>query len=223
MRLILASESPRRQDLLRQCGIAFTAAPAQVEETARDSETPEETALRLARDKARAAARRLDSESALILAADTVVADGAQILGKPANIAQAREFLQRLRGREHRVITGVSLLRAPGGKEWTDVAVTRVRMRAYAPAELEAYLATGDGMDKAGAYAIQHPVFRPVDSIDGCYANVVGLPMCKVYALLEAAGAPPARPLPDGCRTGQACAFSNEMDDMRREPREMTR
>jgi septum formation protein len=210
MRLILASESLRRQDLLQRIGIEFNVAPAVLDETIRDGESPEQAALRLAREKARAVARKLGDERALVLGADTVVADGARILGKPADIAQAREFLVSLRGREHRVITGVCLLDA-AGMERTDWTVTRVRMRDYSPAEMEAYLATGDGMDKAGAYAIQHPVFRPVESIDGCYANVVGLPVCRVYALLEAAGATPGQPLPEGCRTGLACAFAGEM------------
>jgi MAF protein len=192
-----------------------------MDETARDGESPEETALRLSREKARAAAARLNGESAWVLAADTVVADGALILGKPADPAQAREFLQRLRGREHRVITGVCLLYAPEGGEWTDTAVTRVRMRAYGEDELEAYLATGDGLDKAGAYAIQHPVFRPVEFVDGCYANVVGLPVCRLYGLLEAAGIPPEKPLPEGCRSGKQCAFADVDDSMRRKPREM--
>jgi MAF protein len=223
MRLILASESTRRQALLRRCGIAYTAALAQVEETARGGESPEDTAIRLSREKARAAAGRLNGESAWILAADTVVADGVETLGKPADVVQAREFLLRLGGRDHRVITGVCLLRAPAGEERTDLAVTRVRMRNYGADELEAYLATGDGLDKAGAYGIQHPAFRPAESIDGCYANVVGLPVCRVYALLAAAGIPPRRPLPEGCRSGERCAFADWNESLRRKPREMMR
>jgi septum formation protein len=210
MRLILASASPRRRDLLRRVGIEFTSAPVDVDERARADEAPEVHTLRLAREKARAAARGLGGDGTLVLGADTVVADGARILGKPADAAQAREFLQSLRGREHRVITGICLLDTASGRAGTDLAVTRVRMRAYAPEELEAYLVTGDGLDKAGAYAIQHALFRPVESIDGCYANVVGLPVCRVYALLEAAGAPPAQPLPEGCRTRAACAFAEQ-------------
>ncbi len=220
MPLILASESPRRQAFLRMCGIQYAAVPARVTEIAQDGENPEETALRLSREKARAAAARWNGGPAWVLAADTVVTLGAHILGKPADAAQAREFLERLRGREHRVITGVCLLGAPNGGERTDLAVTRVRMRDYTPAELDAYLATGDGKDKAGAYAIQHPDFQPVDWVDGCYANVVGLPVCRVYALLEAAGIPPEKPLPEGCRTGAKCAFAKPDCSARREPQE---
>jgi MAF protein len=212
MRLILASESPRRQALLRQCGIDFEVVPANVPEVTRKGEKPEETVLRLSREKALMVARYLRKERAIVLAADTVVADGDQILGKPSDRDQAREFLDQLRGREHRVLTGVCLLETPGGVERTDLSITRVRMRDYSPEELETYVDSGDGMDKAGAYAIQHQVFRPVKAIDGCYANVVGLPLCRVYGLLEAAGERPARPLPEGCRTGGACAFAELSD-----------
>jgi MAF protein len=208
MKLILASESPRRRELLRQCGIDCEILPAPIAEDLRAGEPPDELVLRLARGKARAAAERSGGRAALILAADTVVADEAGVLGKPDGRRQAEAFLLRLRGRAHRVITGVCLLRAPAGTERTAVAVTTVRMRRYSDAELAAYLESGDALDKAGAYAIQHPAFRPVDSIDGCYTNVVGLPLCRVYALLEGADEPPAFPLPAGCRAGGPCGFS---------------
>jgi septum formation protein len=207
MRLILASVSPRRRELLRQCGIDCDVQSADIEEATREGEQPEETALRLSREKARAVRQRLKGRAAWILAADTVVADGSLILGKPRDERQAREFLARLRGREHRVITGVCLLHAPAEKEFTAVERTPVRMRDYSSAEVEEYLATGDGMDKAGAYAIQHPSFRPVESLAGCYTNVVGLPVCRVYDLLERTGRSPTRPLPKGCRAGGACGF----------------
>jgi MAF protein len=208
MRLILASSSPRRRELLRRVGIAFEIASSDVEETIREGETPEQTAQRLAREKARSAAIGPTGEPTLVLGADTLVADGNRIYGKPEDTAQARNFLERLRGREHRVITGICLRDAAAGREWTELAVTVVRMREYRPDELEAYLARGDGMDKAGAYAIQDPTFRPVESVEGCYANVIGLPVCKVYLLLEAAGSAPSVPLPEGCRTGRACVFA---------------
>jgi MAF protein len=207
MRLFLASVSPRRRELIRQCGIDCEVQSANVEEAWREGETPEATALRLAREKARDARRCLKGSDAWILAADTVVADGSAVLGKPRDTRQAREFLQRLRGREHRVITGVCLLHWPSEKEFTAVEITGVRMRDYSPAEMEEYLAGGDGMDKAGAYAIQHPVFRPVESLAGCYTNVVGFPMCRVFDLLERTGWNPSRPLPEGCRAGGACGF----------------
>jgi septum formation protein len=207
MRLILASVSPRRWELLRQCGIDCEVRSADIEESLREGEKPDAAALRLAREKAREISRPLKGSDAWILAADTVVADGSAILGKPRDAAQAREYLQRLCGREHRVITGVCLLHPPTEEAFTAVEFTTVRMRNYSPAELEEYLASGDGLDKTGAYAIQHPVFHPVESLDGCYTNVVGLPMCRVYDLLERAGSKPTRPLPEGCRAGGACGF----------------
>lgn len=207
MRLILASVSPRRRELLQQCGIDCEVRSADIDEGLREGEKPDAAALRLAREKAREVSRPLKGSEAWILAADTVVADGSAILGKPRDAAQAREYLQRLCGREHRVITGVCLLHTPTEEALTAVEFTTVRMRNYSPAELEEYLASGDGMDKAGAYAVQHPAFHPVDSLDGCYTNVVGLPMCRVYDLLERAGSKPIRPLPEGCRAGEACGF----------------
>jgi septum formation protein len=208
MTLILASESPRRRELLRRCGIDCEVSPVSIVEDPREGERPEETALRLACEKARAARRELGGREGWILAADTVVADGGDVLGKPRDRRQAEEFLLRLSGREHRVITGVCLLRISDGQEAVDTAVTGVRMRGYGPAEAKAYAASGDALDKAGAYAIQHPAFRPVETIDGCYTNVVGLPLCRVYALLERAGRPPDRPLPEGCRAGRTCGFA---------------
>jgi MAF protein len=207
MRLILASVSPRRRELLQQCGVDFEARSANIEETWRGDELPGETALRLAREKARDALRSLKGSDAWILAADTVVADGSEVLGKPRDTSQAGEYLRRLRGREHRVITGVCLLHSPSEKEFTAVETTGVQMREYSPSEIDEYLAGGDGMDKAGAYAVQDPSFRPVESVAGCYTNVVGLPMCRVYDLLERTGWNPFRPLPEGCRAGGACGF----------------
>jgi septum formation protein len=208
MRLILASESPRRRELLRWCGIECEALPVGIDEEPRAGEAPEGTARRLAREKARAALEKLDDRKAWVLAADTVVACGSRVLGKPRNRKQAEEYLRLLRGREHRVITGVCLLRSPGVVESVDTAMTGVRMRNYSPAEMSAYIESGDALDKAGAYAIQHPSFRPVESIDGCYTNVVGLPLCRVCKMLESAGWKPDLPLPEACRAGRECGFS---------------
>ncbi|MGB7538231.1 MAG: Maf family protein [Anaerolineales bacterium] len=212
MKLILASASPRRRELLRQCGIDCDVMPVFADELARADEKPEETALRLAREKARLALGRMGGRGGWILAADTIVADGGEMLGKPRDVKQAEAFLLQLRGREHRVITGVCLLRAPEGAETTELAITAVRMRDYSAVELAEYLASGDALDKAGAYAIQDPSFQPVGSIAGCYTNVVGLPLCLVYALLERAGETPDRPLPEGCRAGGACGFAQLPD-----------
>lgn len=194
---------------MRQCGIDCEVRSADIEEALREGEKPEAAALRLALEKARDVSRPLKGSGAWILAADTVVADGPAVLGKPRDAAQAREYLLRLRGREHRVITGVCLLRPPTEEAFTAVELTTVRMRDYSPSELEEYLESSDAMDKAGAYAIQHPAFHPVESLDGCYTNVVGFPMCRVYDLLERAGSKPIRPLPEGCRAGGACGFDD--------------
>jgi septum formation protein len=207
MRLILASVSPRRRELLRQCGIDCEVHSANVEETRREGETPEAMALRLAREKAHAAQGGLKGSDAWILAADTVVADGPAVLGKPREAAMAGEYLRRLRGREHRVITGVCLWHPPDDEEFTAVEVTAVRMREYSPAEMAAYLKSGDGMDKAGGYAIQDPSFQPVEFIAGCYTNVVGFPVCRVFDLLMRTGWTPLRPLPEGCRAGGICGW----------------
>lgn len=211
MRLILASISPRRRELLQLSGIDCEIRPADLEEICQEGEPPEATALRLAREKARTVSSALKGSDAWILAADTVVANGAAVLGKPRDREQAREFLLRLRGKEHRVITGVCLLTSPGGEEFTAMELTMVRMRKYSPVELESYLADGDGMDKAGAYAIQDPSFHPVESVRGCYTNVVGLPLCRVYDLLERAGCQPDRPLPVSCRAGGECGFGGRL------------
>jgi septum formation protein len=214
MRLILASVSPRRRELLQQSGIEYEGLPVSADELPRVDETPEALALRLAREKARLAFERLEGRAGLILSADTIVADGGQALGKPRDKRQAEEYLLQLRGRTHRVITAVCLLRSPGGEEATDIAVTEVRMRDYSRLEISEYVAGGDPLDKAGAYAIQHAAFRPVESIAGCYTNVVGLPLCRVFSLLEGAGEKPDRALPGGCLAGGLCGFAPFPDRM---------
>jgi septum formation protein len=212
MTLILASESPRRRELLRRCGIDCRISPVAIAEEPRPGEAPEETAVRLACEKARAALVRERGREGWILAADTVVADGPTMLGKPRDRRQALEYLMLLRGREHRVITGVCLIRLPDGRERTECAVTQVMMRRYSQGEAERYAAGGDALDKAGAYAVQDPDFRPVERLTGCYTNVVGLPLCRVYDLLREAGIPPRHPLPESCREGRTCGFAPQAE-----------
>ncbi|UCH86813.1 MAG: septum formation protein Maf [Dehalococcoidia bacterium] len=186
--LILASRSPRRRDLLAHLGVPFRVVVPEVEENGAPASSgqPEEVAETLALVKAEAVAR--DEREGIVIAADTIVVDGDTILGKPADGAEAAETLCRLRGREHRVITGLAVVDASSGQRVASHVVTAVRMRDYSHAEIAAYVARGDPLDKAGAYAIQDEQFQPVVSYEGCYCNVVGLPLKALLTLLRRAG-----------------------------------
>jgi len=186
--LILASASPRRQELLRNAGIEFVMQHAKVPEDVAPGESPEACAQRLARSKARAVFEQQPASQ--VLGADTIVVVGAEILGKPTDARDAARMLRLLSGREHRVITGVCLItpRQPP-KEDVRHETTRVTMNALTNEEIEDYIAQGEPMDKAGAYAIQGLASRWIPKIEGCYFNVVGLPVPLVYKMLgESAG-----------------------------------
>ena len=213
--LILASNSPRRKQLLTLGGWAFSCAAAPVDESVLPGEAPEAYVRRLAEAKARAALDRepgLPAE-ALVVAADTTVVDGEQILGKPVDPAEAQQMLRQLRDRRHQVYTGLAVLRAGDGQLHLDAVVTDVWMRDYSDAEMQAYIASGDPLDKAGAYAIQHAEFNPVARLDGCAANVVGLPVCRLAQAIEALGGAPASPLVQRCLAEgrQGCALFNRL------------
>ena len=195
--LILASNSPRRRQLIALTGLSFVVSAANVDESQFENEKPADYVLRLAETKARAI--QADAGQ-LILAADTTVVDGMDILGKPQDDAEAVAMLRRLRGHTHQVYTGVALLRVNDGLLLKELCVTDVPMRAYSDEEIRAYVATGDPLDKAGAYAIQHPEFRPVASMDGCYASVMGLPLCHVTRMLREMGVTPDTNVPAGCQ-----------------------
>lgn len=198
--LVLASNSPRRKQLLALEGWVFTVLPAQIDETPRLAEGPGEYVLRLAESKARAVASGLaGSPDTVVLAADTTVVVGNEILGKPADDAEAEAMLRRLRGRTHQVFTALALLRITDGLLLKDLCATGVCMRDYTDEDMLAYIASGDPLDKAGAYAIQHPGFQPVESLRGCYANVMGLPLCRAIHLLKQLGLPPPLDLPYSC------------------------
>jgi septum formation protein len=143
----------------------------------------------------------------VIIACDTVVALDGEVLGKPCDASEAIEMLRRLRGRSHTVYSAVTLLEFATGRTSTDVAETRLVMRTYTDAEMATYVASGDPLDKAGAYAIQHPGFRPVARYQGCYANVVGLPLCHLTRCLRAFRIEPLHDVPAACQayTGQIC------------------
>jgi MAF protein len=184
--LVLASASPRRRELLSLLGVPFQVRPVDIFEDPGDGARAEMAARRLAREKAEGA-RLLDNTSP-ILAADTVVVHAGEILGKPESSEHARAMLQRLRGRWHEVVTGVAVM--PEGRTSSLVrqATTSVLIRYLDDDEIESSIARGDPFDKAGAYAIQDPVLAPVDSYQGCYCNVVGLPLWPTIESLRKAG-----------------------------------
>ena len=198
--LVLASNSPRRKDLLALAGLLFEVIVSDADESLLPDESPRDYVRRLAVEKARVSSARTDA-SQVILAADTAVVNGGAILGKPADPSEAKRMLRQLRGRVHQVYTGIAVLRVRDGNLLTDVCVTDVPMRAYSDAEIEAYVATADPLDKAGAYAIQHADFQPVASMSGCYASVMGLPLCHVTRLLRQMDLPPGADVPARCQS----------------------
>lgn len=182
--LVLASQSPRRQQLLAALGLTFTVDAADVDETPLPGERPAALVCRLCQAKADAVAAR--HPAALVLAADTVVALDGALLGKPADPAEATAMLRQLCGRTHQVYTAVCV--ASNGESTARLSTSHVTMRPYCDAEIAAYVATGDPLDKAGAYAIQHPLFSPVAAWAGCYAGVMGLPLRLVSEMLAGVG-----------------------------------
>jgi septum formation protein len=182
--LILASNSPRRRELVTLFDLAFEFASVDIDESPCVGEPPEELVRRLSSTKAQIGAREFPE--ATVIAADTVVSLDGSILGKPKDAADATRMLKLLRARAHTVCSGVTIWR--GARQMSQVATTTVWMRDYTGAEIAAYVATDDPLDKAAAYAIQHDAFHPVARIDGCHANVMGLPLCHLYRALKAFG-----------------------------------
>jgi septum formation protein len=185
MPLILASQSPRRADLLTAAGIPFALASADVDETPLPDEVPVDYVLRVAKDKATLAGAP-EADGRAVLAADTVVVAGGRLLGKPATAGESREMLQLLSGRVHEVHTGVVLM--AGRREFSEVVTTRVRFVTLTDDEIQWYIATGEPAGKAGGYAIQGRASRFIDWIEGSWSNVVGLPVATVYRMLKVAG-----------------------------------
>lgn len=186
-KLILASASPRRRELIPLLGLPWEAWPADVDEGSIADSDPVVNVMRTAQLKASTVALRAPRR-AVVVGADTTVAIDDRMLNKPANQAEARDMLLSLRGRTHHVHTGITVINNGSDMEVADVATTEVPMREYSAEEIEAYVASGDPLDKAGAYAIQHPVFRPVLRMEGCYAGVVGLPLCHLTRALGKVG-----------------------------------
>jgi nucleoside triphosphate pyrophosphatase len=186
MKLILASASPRRAQILRDAGIDFEILPTGVHEARARGEGPESMTQRLAEAKAQAAVIKLGrlQEPAIVIAADTVVELEGQAFGKPDSAEMARDMLRRLSGKTHRVITGIAVVRLPDGLARIETECTTVRFATLTPEEVSEYVQTGEPLDKAGAYAIQGFGGRFIERIEGCYFNVVGLPLTRLYRLL---------------------------------------
>jgi len=186
MRLILGSGSPRRRELLAQIGVVpDDIRPPDIDETPRKQELPRPYCARMAREKAMAV---VADAGDIVLSADTTVALGRRIMGKPATAAEAAEFLLAMSGRRHKVITAVAVRR--GERLWERDVVTSVRMKRLSDQELNAYLATGDWQGKAGGYGIQGPAGALIPWIEGSFTAVVGLPLYETASLLQAAGYP---------------------------------
>jgi len=186
--VVLASASPRRSELLARAGVRFEVVPSSVEERRLPSEAPRDLALRLAREKALDVARRFPaSPRRLVLGADTIVVLEDSVLGKPADEEEAAQMLRRLAGRTHRVLTAVALVETDRLEPCSVCVESQVVMRAACEAELRAYVATGEPLDKAGAYAAQGEGRRFVERIQGSESNVIGLPIEETLALLHAA------------------------------------
>lgn len=193
--LILASASPRRRDLLARAGVHFEVAPADVDEARRPGEPPAALVLRLAREKALAVARRVGPAPARwVLGADTIVTLEGDVLGKPSDAEHALALLRRLAGRSHRVLTGVALAASEGLDMRTTLVESRVVMRRAGAAELRAYVAGGESLDKAGAYAAQGEGRRLIAAIEGSETNVIGLPVEETLTLLRGVGLAVASP-----------------------------
>lgn len=195
--MILASNSPRRKALFSLFGMPFTVKPSDVDESRQSMEAPVAYVRRLACEKAVAAAQE---QSGWVIGADTIVVDGDELLGKPTDPADARRMLRQLRGRTHQVYTGIAIHNSLTGQSFDTVCCTQVPMREYTEEEIDGYIATGDPMDKAGAYAIQHAGFHPVIGMSGCYASVMGLPLCHLVIGFTRLGLDVSEDIPARCQ-----------------------
>ena len=191
MRLILASASPRRAEVLRDAGIVFYTLPVHVDETRWHNEAGAHLVRRLAKAKVAGAAERI-AGAAIVIGADTAVVVDSDVLGKPAAVLDARDMLRRLSGRVHEVITGLEFIRLPDRTTRSEQEITRVTFAPLSDEEIDAYVACGEPFDKAGGYAIQGRGGRFVTRVEGCYFNVVGLPLSRMSRVLAELGWRPA-------------------------------
>jgi len=188
---ILASKSPRRKILLRNLIDPFIVVNSEVEEQEIPGEKPPELVKRLAKEKALQGAANLSPNSlnnALVIGADTIVVDGEEVLGKPLDQADAARILEQLKGKTHQVLSGIALYDLSSGEIRTSLVCTEVEMREYTEDEIQEYIASGDPLDKAGAYGIQNRDFNPAPQFYGCFANVMGLPLCHLAVLMKEMG-----------------------------------
>ena len=210
-RLILASGSPRRRQLLSLLGIPFVIKVAGIDESRLYGEPPTELVLRVSQAKALAIRDARPDE--LVVAADTIVVLDGDILGKPPDPDDARQMLERLRGRAHMVYSGVTLWHPASRRMVSQLGESTVWMRDYGNDEIASYVESRDPMDKAGAYAIQHPVFDPVSRLEGCWLNVVGLPLCHLVRALARFGVCAPANVPGTCQafSQHDCSVSSEI------------
>jgi len=223
--IILASASPRRREFFELLRLPFRVYSTDIDETPRPNETPDVLVARLSATKAATVAQDLLTsvsgrngelaealETGLVVAADTVVVLDDEILGKPLDADHAKQMLNQLRGREHSVYSGVTVVEMESGRAAIHLSTTAVWMREYTEAEIEAYVSSGDPLDKAGAYAIQHPGFRPVARIEGCYSGVMGLPLGALVDGLSHFGVALPVDLATVCRgrTGHPCCRESD-------------
>jgi septum formation protein len=194
MKLILASASPRRAQILCDAGISFEITRANVDERRRRGESARIMTRRLAQAKAQIIAKKLGKKplQTIVIGADTTVEVKGELLGKPQSLAQARKMLRKLAGRTHRVVTSVAAIRLPDHAEVIVTETTRVHFAPLSAEDIAEYVATGEPLDKAGAYAVQGIGGRFIESIDGCYFNVVGLPLARLCRILSELGWRPA-------------------------------
>lgn len=197
--LVLASNSPRRKQILAWSGVPFSVRPADIDETPQEGESARAYVQRIALTKGRKMSGSAGFKE-LIVAADTTVAVDDEIIGKPKNAEEARQILLKLRGRVHFVHTAIVVIAPSKGLIERELCTTRVRMRRYTDEEINAYIRTGDPMDKAGAYAIQNESFHPVDQLKGCYASVMGLPLCHLERVLRRMGYGDRKQIPFICQ-----------------------
>jgi len=204
--IYLASSSPRRREMFTWIGLSFNNISADINEEAWQGELPVDYVIRLAQQKAQKG-KEMVGKGSLVVAADTIVVLNGEMLGKPRDALEAENMLRKLRGRIHQVITALCVINAEGNTPYQDHCLTRVEMRNYSDEEIRAYIESGDPLDKAGAYAIQHQSFKPVVNFNGCFASVMGLPLCHLERTFRKIDGYPMRDMPAICKmnVGYTC------------------